>query len=419
MKSASLDNPMSVMNTVFIERIGDDNVYRSRDCQQLVQDKARCSACEDLVISDGINQDVLERVKEEKDICEIYDQKLREQMNGMKHSAPGHETNDNDFVENIGDYANGNLDDVTENKDDSEVKATVIDIKKKILVKLKEKVPRTRTWPKNSKLKTKEEKEKELPEELTQCPFCERNSFKNNEGRTALNDFIYHIREDHIAEKDNPIFIDILQRYDVKVVCSLCGASFDGERQLKRHENKTHRNPLENPLTCELCGKKYAQRHSLYIHMKHMHDTKKCLCGVCGKEFDNERSMKYHHRVNHGELYKCNECGKEFKARKRLTDHIKMVHLRTLEFKCQACEKQFQSQASLKQHTVAIHEKIQPFFCEQLNCPFRCNRYDNLNVHRLKMHQLPRMGRSEFRNLIQNGEHPNCKEMDMELLSFL
>ena len=59
LKSASLDNPMSVMNTVFIERIGDDNVYRSRDCQQLVQDKARCSACEDLVISDGINQDVL------------------------------------------------------------------------------------------------------------------------------------------------------------------------------------------------------------------------------------------------------------------------------------------------------------------------------------------------------------------------
>ena len=162
-----------------------------------------------------------------------------------------------------------------------------------------------------------------------------------------------------------------------------------------------------------------ASKHSLWVHIRELHLDKKLLCGVCGESCKSNAQLKRHQRFKHQQLLKCNECGKEFKKLSDLNAHVNIVHLGSTESTCHSCDKVFWNKKALRTHVLTIHEKLKPFFCVQVNCPYKCARFDNLNVHRSKMHQLPRMGRKEYRELIENKKHPNCEELDMSLLALL
>ena len=53
----------------------------------------------------------------------------------------------------------------------------------------------------------------------------------------------------------------------------------------------------------------------------------------------------------------CNHCGKDFATRRSLNLHIEIIHEK-LKYYCELCKKEFTGKDDLKNHIRVIHEKI-------------------------------------------------------------
>jgi len=62
-------------------------------------------------------------------------------------------------------------------------------------------------------------------------------------------------------------------------------------------------------------------------------------------------------------------------ARRSVTEHNKVVHLKIKNFECDVCEKMFPYKTKLKIHKDSIHGKLKYFAC--VVCNFRCAQYGN------------------------------------------
>ncbi|XP_046685416.1 oocyte zinc finger protein XlCOF22-like [Homalodisca vitripennis] len=70
---------------------------------------------------------------------------------------------------------------------------------------------------------------------------------------------------------------------DIGVLCSVCKMSFRNTSELLSHRRSVHRGQI----SCEFCGKNFANTHNLKIHsFSHTGDTRsKSFCNSCGKGF--------------------------------------------------------------------------------------------------------------------------------------
>ena len=76
---------------------------------------------------------------------------------------------------------------------------------------------------------------------------------------------------------------------------------------------------------CNECGKLFAQRSSLYIHKKTVHEGIKSFeCNKCGKFFSQKNNLKIHIQMLHeGVPFFCNLCKKMFKNPQSVYNHKK------------------------------------------------------------------------------------------------
>ena len=156
--------------------------------------------------------------------------------------------------------------------------------------------------------------------------------------------------------------------------------------------------PIENHITCKICGKEFTSKKCFWRHRKYHKEGQKCQCPIClqwfisqtllnvhmqnhqdqktfdwqvgGKTLASKQSFVFHQETHvrvTSNIFKCSLCPKDFPDERRLTVH-KHTHSRNRE-RCALCTMNYPNKASLKKHKDAKHRKI-TFLCEICNVKF-------------------------------------------------
>lgn len=241
------------------------------------------------------------------------------------------------------------------------------------------------------------------------CPFCEKRFNPQSER------FVSHLMTFHCAERENPIFLDIVNSKMIKqYVCQICGNGFNNHQSLDHHLMKMHDNHSNNCVPCHICGKTLKNNTSLNAHLL-LHRNDNCLCTECGASYKNEVKLKRHMQTHSLEQFPCSECGRLFKTTVHLRRHVRFMHLKEKTAQCDQCDKRFPDLSKLRTHINSVHTKVKPYVCEL--CGFKCSRVDNLNIHRKKSHGITdTISRATLEKMVANGEHPFCSLEDLPML---
>merc|ERR1719319_988809 len=85
----------------------------------------------------------------------------------------------------------------------------------------------------------------------------------------------------------------------------------------------------EDGLTCEDCGKWFAEKRYVFRHKREKHRGTEfhVPCRECGKMFTSKRNLKTHRDSLHlGITFPCTLCKKVFTRRNRMNHHVKRAH---------------------------------------------------------------------------------------------
>ncbi|XP_069132910.1 zinc finger protein 37-like isoform X6 [Argopecten irradians] len=75
--------------------------------------------------------------------------------------------------------------------------------------------------------------------------------------------------------------------------CFECGKGFKSDAGIKDHQKVYHVTSLECPV-CEVCGKSFALRNRLVVHMRSHSHQRPFICPHCGKAYKHKHGLKTH-----------------------------------------------------------------------------------------------------------------------------
>jgi len=175
------------------------------------------------------------------------------------------------------------------------------------------------------------------------------------------------------------------------------GRGFKGKAQLEVREARAHKR--RELVSCPTCTAQFTTRHTLDMHLRSVHSSRriKCLVEGCGVTFSRPDNMLAHMRTYHpmvgaegnrsggGEdeagawprlgtgdpggqgaeaqpgaqssfvvRYQCHQCQKTYSTRSYLNSHKATVH-GGVRFRCPQCDKAFNSRGYLRRHFVSQH----------------------------------------------------------------
>ena len=174
--------------------------------------------------------------------------------------------------------------------------------------------------------------------------------------------------------------------------CSVCDKVFTDRSRLRAHMAVHTR-----PFSCEPCGKRFSQAHSLKSHLlTRVHHE----C-VSGAQLSNGDLPKHSPPAYENEIrtptkldiltkennHTCSTCDRAFPSMYLLNGHIMRVH-RTGDLKtCTFCEKSFTHHSLLEVH-MRVHTGERPYECAA--CGKRFAQLGNMKGHYKRLHQSPK-----------------------------
>ncbi|CAH3014629.1 unnamed protein product, partial [Porites evermanni] len=101
---------------------------------------------------------------------------------------------------------------------------------------------------------------------------------------------------------------------------------------------------------CGQCGKTFAQRSVLQIHVCPNMPHKPYHCGHCSQSFDQPNDLRMHAVIHAGEKpFKCGYCSRSFAGATTLHNHVR-THTGEKPFICERCGKTFTQASQLHRH---------------------------------------------------------------------
>lgn len=101
---------------------------------------------------------------------------------------------------------------------------------------------------------------------------------------------------------------------------------------------------------CGQCGKSFAQRSVLQIHVCPRRPHKPYHCGHCNQSFDYPNELRMHAVIHAGEKpFKCGYCSRSFAGATTLHNHVR-THTGEKPFMCERCGKNFTQASQLHRH---------------------------------------------------------------------
>lgn len=153
-----------------------------------------------------------------------------------------------------------------------------------------------------------------------------------------------------------------------RCTCEVCGKLFARKSNLKIHM-LAHSG--EKRYLCELCSRPFSYKSALKKHILTHNEERKFLCELCSKSFKQELSFRLH-KLAHmkgagtdelksgGEIpsFGCLICNDSFGDKRGLKIHM-LVHIEKTKFSCPVCNRAFAYEQDLKRHIMFNHETLQ------------------------------------------------------------
>ena len=231
------------------------------------------------------------------------------------------------------------------------------------------------------------------------CPFCTEMF------RVGTVKFLKHVKLFHASESETEAYINFFQD-NAPSICPSCGLEFNNESGLQYHIGVCNGSKI---CRCHICGKTIIAHHSSSMerHLSRHKIEENQVCPHCGKVYNNRQRLTDHLKKSceaEKSSYKCPSCEKVFDTYFSRDLHVRRVHKKEKPLACEQCGKRFFSARALREHIISMHDKIKPYVCDL--CGFKTAKIDNLNLHRKKMHGSSYLGQRAFWDMIQNGDHP-------------
>ena len=98
--------------------------------------------------------------------------------------------------------------------------------------------------------------------------------------------------------------------------------------------------PIENHVTCKICGKEFTSKKCFWRHRKYHKEGQKCQCPICLQWFISQTLLNVHMQ-NHKDrkTFDCQVCGKTLASKQSFVFHT-----------CSICTKEFHSPGGLERH---------------------------------------------------------------------
>lgn len=136
-----------------------------------------------------------------------------------------------------------------------------------------------------------------------------------------------------------------------KYQCPRCPSAFTTLKSLRFHEHAKH--PESRPYKCHVCNKDLKHQNGLSCHMISFHPDifhARYKCSECGKGFAFKCYMTIHMKV-HGDKT-CKKCGKKFKSAHALRVHMGISSNENTQ--CSLCGKTFSTPGNLNRHMIRV-----------------------------------------------------------------